>query len=697
MIFSWDKFIRPLSGNDTNIQILDNLGISRYTINPFSVLNVAVYNNSVRVSLKSSRVISIPFSSLNEAKLALPRIKQAIDGLQSKTPIFVNNEIKNYVSSVSLDFFYQSDTPEGTGTDKITVGSSWYDIDGSMYVYTKEGDDYYWITPTGVIGPEGPIGATGDAGPIGPTGATGPTVPTFTGYDLEIHVSTADGDDTTGDGSLLNPVATITYALTLLTGSRKTIIIHPGGYNENVTVANGNTTIQTSELTGANTLLYGTLTIGTLGSGSRISGLKMTNLVISGTAQAYISNCTVDAQVTKSSSGYVEIINSEMQCTSGIQISGAGITIINGNKNVAVSVSNASAQVIIKGCNSVVTPSATAGNLAIVDCIVTALGGNAITIIGASTILTLANSQVLVQAGNSVAPISVAGIYSIFNTVYDKPGSSLTGTSTNYIDYFQYINADKFITQGGTAGQYVKGDGSLDSISPVGPTGETGPQGLTGPTGATGDAGLAGPTGATGNDGPIGPTGADGLIGPTGATGDAGLIGPTGATGNDGPIGPTGTGTSIFMVNGMFVNMFGGDPGGLSKDILEWGNAASAAANHSSVLTIPINCKIISAGFKWISSTSCVIGAGSTWSAQVFKINNPATDSTTADGNFTFVGDLNISLSNSDSGTKPGKFSSGLNITLNAGDIIRIAGVESGPAIATTTDESEMTVVFQIV
>ena len=72
---------------------MDNLGVARYTINPFSVLNVAVYNNSVRVSLKSSRVISIPFSSLNEAKMALPRIKQAIDGLQSKTPIFINNEI----------------------------------------------------------------------------------------------------------------------------------------------------------------------------------------------------------------------------------------------------------------------------------------------------------------------------------------------------------------------------------------------------------------------------------------------------------------------------------------------------------------------------------------------------------------------------------------------------------------------------
>jgi hypothetical protein len=38
---------------------------------------------------------------------------------------------------------------------------------------------------------------------------------------------------------------------------------------------------------------------------------------------------------------------------------------------------------------------------------------------------------------------------------------SATGGSTNSIDYFQYINADKFITQGGTSSQYLKGDGSL--------------------------------------------------------------------------------------------------------------------------------------------------------------------------------------------------------------------------------------------
>jgi hypothetical protein len=273
----------------------------------------------------------------------------------------------------------------------------------------------------------------------------------FTGYAYEVHVSQVDGNDTTGDGSLLNPVATITKALTLITAQRRVIVLHPGGYTENPTIASGNVTLQTTELTGGNTVLYGTLTINTAGSGARISGFSMNNLAITGTAQAYVSNCTINTNLTKSSSGYVEIINTEMQCTEGIQISGSNITLINGNKNVAVSVSNASAQVIIKGCNSVVTPSASAGNLAIVDCIVTALGGNGITITGVSTTLTLLNSQVLVTAGNNVAPISVAGIYSIINTIYDKPSSTLTGISTNSIDYFQYINADQLLMQNGTA------------------------------------------------------------------------------------------------------------------------------------------------------------------------------------------------------------------------------------------------------
>jgi hypothetical protein len=377
---------------------------------------------------------------------------QALSSSNALTASFVNPLRQDVLITGSLIVSASGATNDfQVGANKLFVSAS-----GNVGIGTT--------TPTqGTLQVNGNVFATSFTGSLFGTASFATTASyVSSNFQYEIHVSQVDGNDTTGDGSLLKPVATVTKALTLLGASRKTIIIHPGVYSENVTVANTNTTISTSELTGANTLLSGTLTIGTLGSGTRISGLKMSNLVISGTAQAYISNCTIDTQVTKSSSGFVEIINSEMQCTLGIQISGAGTTIINGNKNIAVSVSNASAQVIIKGCNSVVTPSASAGNLTIVDCIVTALGGNGITITGASTTLALLNSQVLVTAGTSVAPISVAGIYSIINTIYDKPSSTLTGTSANSIDYFQYINADNItITNGLTVTGSITVSGSV--------------------------------------------------------------------------------------------------------------------------------------------------------------------------------------------------------------------------------------------
>ena len=152
----------------------------------------------------------------------------------------------------------------------------------------------------------------------------------------------------------------------------------------------------------------------------------------------------------------------------------------------------------------------------------------------------------------------------------------------------------------------------------------------------------------------------------------------------------------IFMVTGAFVNMFGGDPGGTGKDVLEWNTSATSAAVHSSVFALPYDAKIIAVGWKWISSNPVpAIGAGVLWEVKAYKMSNPLTGSTTADGNFVFAGDLGIVLSQASSGTTPGAFQTGLNIPFNAGDIIRIAGVETG-AIATGTDESELTVVFQL-
>jgi hypothetical protein len=44
------------------------------------------------------------------------------------------------------------------------------------------------------------------------SGGTGRAVGNYSVYSREIHVSNADGNDTTGDGTLINPVQTITKA-----------------------------------------------------------------------------------------------------------------------------------------------------------------------------------------------------------------------------------------------------------------------------------------------------------------------------------------------------------------------------------------------------------------------------------------------------------------------------------------------------
>jgi len=169
MIYSWDKFLKPISSTDTNIQVMDNGGMVTHTINPYAVLNVLINNNLLKVSLKSGKVIVITFSTINESKLALPRIKQMIDAICRRAPIFVDNEIKNYVNSVTNPFFYQDSIPSGTGTNSIKIGSFWYDIEfGLMYVYVNdELSGYNWISAAGEVGP---IGATGPMGPTGPAG-----------------------------------------------------------------------------------------------------------------------------------------------------------------------------------------------------------------------------------------------------------------------------------------------------------------------------------------------------------------------------------------------------------------------------------------------------------------------------------------------------------------------------------------------
>jgi hypothetical protein len=115
-----------------------------------------------------------------------------------------------------------------------------------------------------------------------------------------------------------------------------------------------------------------------------------------------------------------------------------------------VAVSNASANVLIKDCYQVLTPSVTAGTLQIDGSAIFASSpaSNAVTS-SVGSFITLANSFVLNSAGTSVERVSLAGSYSILNLVYDKTNSTFTGTNLNAIDYFSVLNAETLISSNG--------------------------------------------------------------------------------------------------------------------------------------------------------------------------------------------------------------------------------------------------------
>ena len=275
---------------------------------------------------------------------------------------------------------------------------------------------------------------------------------TSTVYTYEIHVSQVDGNDITGTGTLLNPVATITKALTLITGQSRTIIIHPGNYTESPSITTQYTVLTTFELLGGNTLITGTVSTST---GCTISGLKMTNLTSTaptGTGNVNIINCDISGTFTKSSTGDFTLIRFTDIGTGSI--TGAGLVDITGGNSSFVTVNNASAIVLIKN-GTAVSPVLTAGNLSLVQAVVIATATNAVTS-AAGSVITIANSQLVNSALTGVAPVVLNGFYSILNCVFDKPNSTLvalsgTGGSTNSIDYFQFINADRLLMQNGTA------------------------------------------------------------------------------------------------------------------------------------------------------------------------------------------------------------------------------------------------------
>ncbi len=152
---------------------------------------------------------------------------------------------------------------------------------------------------------------------------------------------------------------------------------------------------------------------------------------------------------------------------------------------------------------------------------------------------------------------------------------------------------------------------------------------------------------------------------------------------------------SVYMVTGTFQNVFGGDPG-IFGDTLEFGISSVPAADHSSVLVIPIDAKLIGVSYKWISDDAVTgIPVGGVYDIQIRTMSNTS-GATTDAANYTAPQTVNtLDLTDADNGTYPFK-STVTNVSYTAGTILNVSGVQTaGTTIPTSNSEIEVTLVFE--
>jgi len=107
MAYNYQNFLRPISSEDRNIQVIDSVGKIKYTINAFHIVNIVVSNNIIKINLKSNKVISLDFNTNNEAREALAFLQTQVDGYKAQLVPKDQPDFKEFqVQLVSLKLIF---------------------------------------------------------------------------------------------------------------------------------------------------------------------------------------------------------------------------------------------------------------------------------------------------------------------------------------------------------------------------------------------------------------------------------------------------------------------------------------------------------------------------------------------------------------------------------------------------------------
>ena len=174
--FSYSTFLRPITESDRNIKIMGVDLVVKFTIEPFSIVNSSVSNNLLKINLKSNKSVTLEFSTSNESKLALIRLKEQIDILTEKIPLIIDKNIENYIDSKIFSGPTGPQGPTGSQGPIGPIGASGpQGIQGSQGIQGIQGPQGIQgaTGPQGLQGSQGPQGIQGFQGPEGPQGPTG--------------------------------------------------------------------------------------------------------------------------------------------------------------------------------------------------------------------------------------------------------------------------------------------------------------------------------------------------------------------------------------------------------------------------------------------------------------------------------------------------------------------------------------------
>jgi hypothetical protein len=278
-----------------------------------------------------------------------------------------------------------------------------------------------------------------------------------------------NGNDTTGNGTVINPYLTISKAVDLV-GEGGVIIVYPGGYHEDVTIDNKFAITISSETPGGKQpftpAIYGNLTISGNSSSFCFKGIGVQQRIShtsSGTvylSEFNLGSSNVVGALSKTGSGSLAIQNCSMALVSGgnitpVTISGAGNVIFSNVALGLLSVSNTSATVSMLSDSTSLQANISAGSLNIFDSVLYTLadsGSNAI--VGTGGVVNVRNS-IAINPNQTTARLNIgpSTVLAYDDFYFDRPNSNV-GINPNITIDFQSIRLSNTLSVTGnlTAG-----------------------------------------------------------------------------------------------------------------------------------------------------------------------------------------------------------------------------------------------------